>query len=122
MEHQSRHRLGKVEETLRLAEQLDPNQPDLCRQMGQALTRLGESAESIGVLEKADEQEPQQTNKSSGQRNNRVFTRYFKHRRSRYHGRSWDLDLAVRNRPGVDSHSILRSPFKIALDFVAGKP
>jgi tetratricopeptide (TPR) repeat protein len=60
MAYQGQHRLGKALETLRIAERLNPDQPDLYRQMGEVLAELGEPAEAIEVLEKAVEQEPDQ--------------------------------------------------------------
>jgi tetratricopeptide (TPR) repeat protein len=60
MAYQEQHRLGKALETLRIAERLNSDQPDLYRQMGEVLAEFGEPAEAIEVLEKAVEQEPDQ--------------------------------------------------------------
>ncbi len=59
-EYRANHRLSAALESLRVAERLNPNQPDLYRQMGEVLTELSEPLAAIPVLEKAIEKEPEQ--------------------------------------------------------------
>lgn len=59
-EYRFHHHLSWALDALRVAEKLNPNQPDLYRQMGEVLAELSEPLAAIPVLEKAIEIEPDQ--------------------------------------------------------------
>ncbi len=60
MGYREHRRAGRALEALRIAEKLNPNQPDLYRQMGEVLTEMSEPAAAITTLEKAVKKEPDQ--------------------------------------------------------------
>jgi tetratricopeptide (TPR) repeat protein len=60
MSYREHRRSGRAMEALRIAEKLDPDQPDLYRQMGEVLTDMSEPAAAISMLEQAVEKEPEQ--------------------------------------------------------------
>ncbi len=60
MGYREHRRAGRALEALRIAERLDPNQPDLYRQMGEVLAEMSQPAAAITTLETAVHKEPEQ--------------------------------------------------------------
>lgn len=58
--YQSRGRATKAAEALAVAERLEPDQPDLRRQIGEVQAALGHTSQAVASLEKAIQLEPEQ--------------------------------------------------------------
>lgn len=60
IDYRDHHRAGRALDALRVSERLQPDQPDLYRQLGEVLAELGEPGAAISTLETAVKKEPDQ--------------------------------------------------------------